>query len=96
MLVLCTSFVSPNIAMVCNDCYLFSHCEGGGSVAQHLLTSYSRSLLAVLIAQFTKKRMRGGMAGVVELARTCVPVKARSRTKILGFRVLGLGTLYLC
>jgi hypothetical protein len=30
--------------------------------------SYQRSLLAVLLAQFTRKRFVGGMAGVVRLA----------------------------
>ena len=30
--------------------------------------SYQRSLLAIMLAQFTRKRFAGGMAGVVRLA----------------------------
>ena len=44
----------------------------GHSVAHHLMGSYQRSLLAVLLAQFTRKRFAGGMAGVVRLAMRSV------------------------
>ena len=49
-----------------------------GSVQQHLLTSYLQSLLAVLVAQFTNKKMKGGMAGVVQLAKESLPLKVPS------------------
>lgn len=49
-----------------------------GSVQQHLLTSYLQSLLAVLLAQFSNKKMKGGMAGVVQLAKESVPLKVGS------------------
>lgn len=48
-----------------------------GSVQQHLLTSYLQSLLAVLVAQFTNKKMKGGMAGVVQLAKESLPLKVQ-------------------
>ena len=44
-------------------------------MAHHLLGSYQRSLLAILLAQFTKKRFSGGMAGVVRLATESVTVQ---------------------
>ena len=47
----------------------------GSSVAHHLLGSYQRSLLAILLAQFTKKRFSGGMAGVVRLATNSITVQ---------------------
>ncbi|EIE21255.1 alpha/beta-hydrolase [Coccomyxa subellipsoidea C-169] len=37
---------------------------GGGSVGDHLLGSYLRSLLAILLAQFSFKAFPGGMEGV--------------------------------
>lgn len=40
-----------------------------------MLGSYQRSLLAILLAQFTKKRFSGGMAGVVRLASSSQPVQ---------------------
>ena len=46
-----------------------------GSVQQHLLTSYLQSLLAVLLAQFSHKKLKGGMTGVVHLAQNSVPLK---------------------
>ena len=46
-----------------------------GSVQQHLLTSYLQSLLAMLLAQFSKKRMMGGMTGVVQLVKYNQPIK---------------------
>lgn len=54
----------------------------GGSVNQHLLTSYLQSLLAVLTAQFTNKKMKGGMSGVVQLARESVPIKVCLQTHL--------------
>lgn len=53
-----------------------------GSVQQHLLTSYLQSLLAVLLAQFSNKKMKGGMAGVVQLARESVPLKVGKRLPV--------------
>jgi hypothetical protein len=44
-------------------------------VTHHLLGSYQRSLLAIILAQFTKKRFSGGMAGVVRLATNSTPVQ---------------------
>ena len=37
--------------------------------------SYQRSLLAIMLAQFTRKRFAGGMAGVVRLASRNVTVQ---------------------
>ena len=50
---------------------------GPGSVAQHLLTNYVQSFVAVLLAQFTHKRIKGGSSGVVELARANGPIQVR-------------------
>jgi len=50
-----------------------------GSVQQHLLTSYLQSLLAVLLAQFSTKRMTGGMTGVVQLAKNSEAIKVFPR-----------------
>ena len=50
----------------------------GSSVAHHMLGSYQRSFLAILLAQFTRKRFSGGMSGVVRLAERSAPVQARS------------------
>lgn len=44
-------------------------------MGHHLMGSYQRSLLAVLLAQFTRKRFAGGMAGVVRLATRSVTVQ---------------------
>ncbi|KAK9813862.1 hypothetical protein WJX73_002319 [Symbiochloris irregularis] len=44
---------------------------GGLSVSQHLLAAYTVSLVAVLVGQFSNKRFRGGMGGVVRLAEQC-------------------------
>ena len=46
-----------------------------GSVQQHLLTSYLQSLLSVLLAQFSQKRLTGGSKGVLALASESVPIK---------------------
>ena len=50
-------------------------CDAGNSVAHHLMGSYQRSLLAIMLAQFTRKRFAGGMAGVVRLASRNVTVQ---------------------
>jgi hypothetical protein len=42
-----------------------------------MLGSYQRSFLAILLAQFTRKRITGGMSGVVRLAERSAPVQAR-------------------
>jgi len=47
----------------------------GGSVADHLLGSYLRSLLAILLAQFSRKGFPGGMDGVVRLAEKVQPIQ---------------------
>ncbi|KAK9807450.1 hypothetical protein WJX73_008432 [Symbiochloris irregularis] len=44
---------------------------GGMSVSQHLLAAYTTSLMAVMVGQFSNKRFKGGMAGVVRLAEAC-------------------------
>ena len=49
--------------------------------------SYQRSLLAIMLAQFTRKRFAGGMAGVVRLASRNVTVQVR-------LSLLALQTLY--
>ena len=41
--------------------------------------SYQRSLLAIMLAQFTRKRFSGGMAGVVRLASRSVTVQVSFR-----------------
>ena len=48
-----------------------------GSVQHHLLTTYLQSLLAVLLSQFSTKQMKGGMQGVLRLARLSVPLRVR-------------------
>lgn len=59
----------------------FSLCEiwltafAGNSVSHHLMGSYQRSLLAIMLAQFTRKRFAGGMAGVVRLASRSITVQ---------------------
>ena len=57
----------------------------GNSVAHHLIGSYQRSLLAIMLAQFTRKRFAGGMAGVVRLASRSVTVQVGC----LAFHLLG-------
>ncbi len=44
-------------------------------MAHHLMGSYQRSLLAIMLAQFTRKRFAGGMAGVVRLAARSITVQ---------------------
>lgn len=48
------------------------------SVQHHLLTTYLQSLLAVLLSQFSTKQMKGGMQGVLRLARLSVPLRVRN------------------
>ncbi|KAK9902208.1 hypothetical protein WJX75_007799 [Coccomyxa subellipsoidea] len=47
----------------------------GGSVGDHLLGSYLRSFLAILIAQFSAKGFPGGMDGVVRFAEKSPPIQ---------------------
>lgn len=51
------------------------HWCAGVSVSHHLLAAYTSSLLAVLVGQYSSKRFKGGMAGVVRLAEHSVPVQ---------------------
>ncbi|KAK9817845.1 hypothetical protein WJX72_003000 [[Myrmecia] bisecta] len=44
---------------------------GGSSVSQHLLISYRRSLVAVIEAQFGKKRFKDGLHGILQLLQAC-------------------------
>ncbi|CAL8466201.1 g5737 [Coccomyxa elongata] len=48
---------------------------GGGSVADHLLGSYLRSLLAVLLVQFTRKGFPSGMEGALHLVERSPPIQ---------------------
>ncbi|BDA51088.1 probable lipase at N-terminal half [Coccomyxa sp. Obi] len=48
---------------------------GGGSVGDHLLGSYLRSLLAILLMQFTQKGFPGGMAGALRLVERISPIQ---------------------
>jgi len=41
------------------------------SVAHHLLVNYQRAHIAIIKAQFTSKRMRDGMSGVLQIAEAC-------------------------
>lgn len=41
------------------------------SVPQHLLASYQRAHVAIIKAQFTKKRLRNGTSGVLRIAKAC-------------------------
>ena len=50
-------------------------CFPGGSVPNHLLGDYLRSMLAVLLAQFSRKGFPGGMQGVVRLAEKSEPIQ---------------------
>ena len=47
-------------------------------MAHHLMGSYQRSLLAIMLAQFTRKRFAGGMSGVVRLAARSITVQVSS------------------
>lgn len=44
-------------------------------MADHLLGSYLRSLLAIVLAQFSRKGFPGGMDGVVRLAEKVQPIQ---------------------
>ncbi|BDA51086.1 hypothetical protein COCOBI_17-3060 [Coccomyxa sp. Obi] len=50
------------------------HLTGNG-VSDHLLGSYLRSLLAIVLAQFDGKGFPGGMDGVVRLVEKCTPIQ---------------------
>ena len=45
----------------------------GGSVNNHYLGSYQQALLAVALSQFSSKRYRSGMLGVLSLAESSPP-----------------------
>lgn len=47
-------------------------------MSQHLLAAYTVSLMAVLVGQFSNKRFKGGMGGVVRLAEQCPLVRVRA------------------
>ena len=47
-------------------------------MSQHLLAAYTVSLMAVMVGQFSNKRFKGGMAGVVRLAEASPLVAVRS------------------
>ncbi|CAL8466199.1 g5735 [Coccomyxa elongata] len=49
--------------------------HGSNGVRDHLLGSYLRSLLAVVLAQFDGKGFPGGMDGAVRLAEKCTPIQ---------------------
>jgi len=57
--------------------------RAGNSVAHHLMGSYQRSLLAIMLAQFTRKRFAGGMSGVVRLAKRSVTVQVSPNLALL-------------
>ncbi|KAK9818602.1 hypothetical protein WJX74_009103 [Apatococcus lobatus] len=46
---------------------------GGGSMINHYLASYQQALLAICLAQFSSKRYRTGMRGVLSLAEGSSP-----------------------
>ena len=54
----------------------------GGSIAQHYLGSYQEALLAVCLAQFSAKRYREGMQGVMALALAAQPLAALFHTQL--------------
>lgn len=56
-------------------CLVLSVHLTGNGVKDHLLGSYLRSLLAVLLAQFDGKGFPGGMDGVVRLVEKCTPIQ---------------------
>ena len=58
-------------------------CGAGSSVAHHMLGSYQRAFLSILLAQFTRKRFSGGMCGVVRLATSSITVQVLMRTRPL-------------
>ena len=41
----------------------------------HLLTAYTRSLLAVLVSQFSHKRFAGSTAAVISLTERSIPIQ---------------------
>ena len=54
----------------------------GGSISQHYLGSYQRALLAVCLAQFSAKRYKEGMQGVMALALAAHPLEALFRQEL--------------
>jgi hypothetical protein len=58
-------------------------------VAHHLLGSYQRAFLAILLAQFTRKRFTGGMCGVVRLATSSITVQVAAVSSVVRFEGSG-------
>ena len=52
--------------------------RAGGNIARHPLGDYLRSVLAVLLVQFSRKRFPGGMDGAVQLVERCAPLRVRA------------------
>ena len=52
-------------------------------MGHHLLLAYLKSLQAVMHVQFTKKGLRGGKSGVVQLAEESKIVQVHSRPQLL-------------
>ena len=50
--------------------------HAGGSISQHYLGGYQRALLAICLAQFSAKRYKEGMQGVMALALAAQPLQA--------------------
>ena len=50
----------------------------GMSVSNRLLAAYTSSLLAIVVGQYSNKRFKGGMAGVVRLAEHSIPIQVIS------------------
>ena len=50
--------------------------------------SYQRSLLAIMLAQFTRKRFAGGMSGVVRLASRSITVQVSPKFALLVIALL--------
>ena len=55
----------------------------GMSVSHHLLAAYTDSLRSIMVSQYSSKRFRGGMAGVLRLAEDSAPIQVCSLPKVL-------------
>ncbi len=66
--------------------------SAGGSIKQHYLASYQQALLAVCMAQFSAKRYREGMQGVLALSRASRPLAALFQQE-LGLSFLDMAEL---
>ena len=60
-------------------------------MSQHLLAAYTVSLMAVMVGQFSNKRFKGGMAGVVRLAEASPLVAVRPLFAPTRVETQGLG-----